>query len=425
LSTNYTNFARLFSFGGTNGATPSASLIEGTDGRLYGITTDGGLTNETFPQGLGLVFSLNKNGSDYKVLHYFRDDGVDGQKPGGALVEGRFGALYGTTSLGGHAGKGTIFKLNKNGHGYYILHHFQGGTKDGANPSGGLLRVAELPLKFQKIVSGAFARYSLAIAASLYGPASAEGPKGNGTIFRINETGKSYRTISTLVAPSGWAAAAPSRTLAQDKDGVLFGVAAAGFDPAGPFSAGKGGSIYEGSLFRFQKAGAGLSIDAADFVARSDILGFAGPVGPLLPASDGFLYGVAWNGPSSPYFGCIFRCSARGAWDVKVVHGFGVKNSTLGSSPAAGVVEGPDGYLYGTSSFTYNDFLTQDFGAGTVFKVSKNGSQFSTLKIFSGTDGASPGTKPLLASDGALYGTTNEGGDAGHGTIFVLYPGTR
>src|SRR5437867_5749949 len=107
--------------GDTNGARASAGLIEGTDGRLYGVTEEGGFASEAFPRGSGAVFSLNKDGSDYKVLHHFKADGRDGQNPQGQLVEGRYGALYGTTRDGGKYDKGTIFKLSKNGRGYYVI----------------------------------------------------------------------------------------------------------------------------------------------------------------------------------------------------------------------------------------------------------------------------------------------------------------
>src|SRR5438552_3372010 len=112
---DYTNYLRLFSFAGTNGANPYANLIEASDGKLYGTALEGGLTNAAFPKGAGTAFSLNKDGTEFKVLHYFGSSGTDGQNPFGALVEGRFGALYGTTRNGGVMDFGTIFKLDKEG----------------------------------------------------------------------------------------------------------------------------------------------------------------------------------------------------------------------------------------------------------------------------------------------------------------------
>ncbi len=58
-ATDYTNFARAFSFGSSNGAHPYANLIEASDGRLYGTTAYGGLTNDAFPNGMGTILGLN------------------------------------------------------------------------------------------------------------------------------------------------------------------------------------------------------------------------------------------------------------------------------------------------------------------------------------------------------------------------------
>src|SRR5206468_1724124 len=113
-------------------------FVEGDDGALYGTRQNDGSYKE------GSVFKLNKDGSGYRVLLSFsRTDGYYPQ----ALVEGSDGVLYGTTSFGGNggcvndldAGCGTIFKLNKDGSGYTILHHFNSTGGDGQVPFAGLV----------------------------------------------------------------------------------------------------------------------------------------------------------------------------------------------------------------------------------------------------------------------------------------------
>jgi uncharacterized repeat protein (TIGR03803 family) len=82
------------------------------------------------------------------------------------------------------------------------------------------------------------------------------------------------------------------------------------------------------------------------------------------------------------------------------------------SSPRGSVIEGPDGALYGvTESGGSNNF-------GTVYRVSKDGSVFTILKSFSGSDGRPSGR--LLTTNGFLYGTTDFGGVSNRGTIFRL-----
>jgi len=69
------------------------------------------------------------------------------------------------------------------------------------------------------------------------------------------------------------------------------------------------------------------------------------------------------------------------------------------ANPRASLVQGPDGNFYGT---------TQDGGSGgsgTVFKVTNNG-VLTTLVSFTGSNGANPSAALALGRDGALYGTT-------------------
>ncbi len=95
-----------------------------------------------------------------------------------------------------------------------------------------------------------------------------------------------------------------------------------------------------------------------------------------------------------------------------------------GSNPAAPLVQGTDGNLYGTTLYG------GAHGNGTVFKITLQG-QISTLYSFQGypVDGASPGGL-VLGSDGNFYGLTTYGGSArcndgygyGCGTIFSITP---
>lgn len=103
------NLIWVVSFNGTNGSNGGygipafleASLIQASDGNLYGVAPSGG----TF--GDGTVFQINTNGL-LAVLHSFQ--GSDGANPFG-LMQGRDGNLYGTTWEGGTDGGGTVFRL--------------------------------------------------------------------------------------------------------------------------------------------------------------------------------------------------------------------------------------------------------------------------------------------------------------------------
>ena len=143
------------------------------------------------------MFSLNKDGSNYKVLHHFKADGRDGQNPQGELVEGRYGALYGTTRDGGKYDKGTIFKLSKNRRGYYVIHHFEGGPHDGAHPQAGLIRIVPDSPGVGGIHTRPASRRRAQIA-TLYGTTFSGGAADVGTVFRIKETGQGYTILSSF-----------------------------------------------------------------------------------------------------------------------------------------------------------------------------------------------------------------------------------
>jgi uncharacterized repeat protein (TIGR03803 family) len=140
---------------------------------LYGTAAEGG----NF--GSGTVFKVNTDGTGFSILHNFAiadDDGLgdvtnsDGGYPKGNLVISG-NTVYGTASVGGTNGNGTVFKVNADNTGFALLHEFAEWTgNDGVNPNGGLL------------LSG----------NTLYGTAN-DGGSGNGTVFAIYTNGLGYQ----------------------------------------------------------------------------------------------------------------------------------------------------------------------------------------------------------------------------------------
>lgn len=134
----------------------------------------------------------------------------------------------------------------------------------------------------------------------------------------------------------------------------------------------------------------------------------ADPLAGLVQGSDGNFYGTALEGGSNSY-GSVFKMTANGA--VTGLHGFTGGND--GGYPYAGVVQGRDGKLYGTTvEFGANDF-------GTVFSLTTNGT-LAVLASFGYTNGGFPEGGIIQGADGKLYGTTYEGGSNGYGTVFCL-----
>ena len=121
----------LLEFDGTNGSSAySTPILSGNT--LFGVTYQGG-TN-----GGGNVFRINTDGQGYTNLYNFpRQSGANttGSNPydfGGLVLSGN--KLYGTTSVSGSGGQGTVFQLDTDGTGFSVLHSFQ--YTDGSQPFG-------------------------------------------------------------------------------------------------------------------------------------------------------------------------------------------------------------------------------------------------------------------------------------------------
>ena len=139
------------------------------------------------------------------------------------------------------------------------------------------------------------------------------------------------------------------------------------------------------------------------------------PDAALTQASNGALYGTTYSGGASNA-GSIFTLSTSGG-GYSILHSF---KSFVGDaqSPLGALLEGRDGMLYGT---TYSGGSA---GAGAIFKLAQTGANYSVWRGFmsSGGDGENPRGGLVLGSDGAFYGTTWDGGQAGVGTVFQIYP---
>jgi uncharacterized delta-60 repeat protein len=135
LQKNGTGFTVLQAFaGGTgNGGTLRRGLLLASDGALYGVTPTGGQNSK------GTVFRIQRDGTGFRLLVQFAANGTQGGIPQATLVEDADGVLYGGNTAFGALGGGTVFRLNKDGTAFGVMHHFRSGTADGNQMQGELV----------------------------------------------------------------------------------------------------------------------------------------------------------------------------------------------------------------------------------------------------------------------------------------------
>ena len=365
-------FRELYAFGYTDGAKPYAEVIEGSDGLLYGTTSTGGKYDA------GTVFKIDKDGTGFLSLHDFNGaaDGADGVAPHASLVEASDGMLYGTTLRGGSDDFGVIFTMNKNGSGFRKLHDFLDDGSDGLLPSAPLLEASDGVL------------YGTTLWGGVYDAL-------NGTIFKINRDGSGFEKLHDFNDDEDEDGIQPSVGLIEGSDGALYG------------GTNQGGAYFEGVVFKINKDGSGFKT-----LHHFNEADGANVYGPLLQGSDDALYGTTQFGGESN-FGTVFKINPDGS-GFETLHYF---NRSDGENPEAGLMEGPDGKLYGT---------TESGGkhdSGLIFKVEKDGTGFQRVHDFNHarlSDGDNPSAALVQGSDGNAYGTTSDGGPGGGGVVYRL-----
>ncbi len=324
--------------------------------------------------------------------------------------------LWGLTSFYGTGGAGTAFSLRADGSEFTVRKAFQA-------PFSGPGR---------NLVQGPDGNF--------YGTIGG-GSSGRGALFRVSPDGTGFAFIKTftdaegsvsprVLGPDGYfygPGGGPNGTSAFAKirpDGTDFTVLR---EFSGLFATG----LMRGSDGVFYGT-TGESSDPANVIYRinADGTGFAvikalssaegsNPSGNLVEGTDGFLYGTASQGGANRFYGSIFKIRPDGSefTVIKSYAGFGDDGAGIeGSSPQTGVVQGPDGSFYGTTAGGGSE------GDGTIFKINGDGTGFTLLKNITQAEGANPAVGGLLlAPDGNLYGTIYAGG-TGFGSIYKIAP---
>jgi uncharacterized repeat protein (TIGR03803 family) len=380
-------FTTLVAFHESNGGQPTASLVQGSDGNFYGTTSTGGLHSG------GTVFQMTPAGK-LTVLYNFcsRTDCNDGAGPGQLLLASD-GNAYGFTPTGGanchdlvSIGCGTIFKLTPKKN-LVTLYSFcaQTNCTDGWNPD-----------SLVQSTDGNF-----------YGTTFHGGPNGAGEAFKITPQG-AFTVLYGFCSQGG----------SNCTDGGL---------PENLMPAANGnfyGATYQGGTNNsdcgivFQMTPDGTLTTLHSFDANDGCYLHSG----LIQGSDGNLYGTTQEGGAPHSRGTVYQLTISGT--LTRMHSFCTETGCSdGDFPAAALVQGSDGNLYGTTRGSVAGSQTND---GTIFKITTGG-DLTTLHHFAYTDGAWPIAALIQAANGDFYGTTIFGGlakcSSSCGTVFSLSVG--
>jgi uncharacterized repeat protein (TIGR03803 family) len=365
-------FTSLYSFAGTDGASPKAGLVQATNGDLYGTTYLGGADND------GTVFKITPSGT-LTTLYGFAGYPTDGGNPDAGVVLATDGHLYGTTYEGEASDAGAVFEITPGG-GLKILYSFcsLSDCTDGYFPYAGLIQAA----------NGYF-----------YGTTYEGGTNNQGTIFSIITPSDKLTTLHSFdITTNPTDGIEPYAGLVQATDGNLYGTTYGG------------GSYLYGTVFKFTPV-----IDTVTTLHSFDVTDGYFPTAGLVQATDGNLYGTTFAGGANEE-GTVFKITPGGM--LTTLYSFCSQSGcTDGAYPWAGLVQATDGNLYGT---TYGGGTN---GQGTVFRITLGGS-LTKLYDFCSQSGCTDGDEPVAglvqATNGTLYGTTEEGGVNGKGTVFNL-----
>jgi uncharacterized repeat protein (TIGR03803 family) len=345
---------------------------------------------------------------------------TDGHFSRSGVVFDSVGNLYGTTQYGGGSancslGCGAVYEISPvSGGGWTetVLHTFTGGS-DGGDPYGGV------------VVDSAGNVYGTTSQGGNLS-ASACAPHGCGVVFELSPNGSGGWTETVLHAFSGERdGAAPWTGLILDSTGNLYGTTASGGNLTASLCAPYGCGV----VFELSPVSGGW---------KENVLhGFVGtdgwiPFGTLTFDSLGNLYGTTLQGRrtslcQSSGCGVVFELSpVTGGWHEKVLHSF---DGTDGSLIEGGVAFDSAGNLYGTAAYGGGPANGCDGeGCGTCFELSPTTHgpwTFTGLHVFSGVGadakfGYYPSGSLFPASDGSLYGVTDEGGSVLDGVAFKL-----
>ena len=330
--------------GCTDGVGPAGNLVQASNGDFYGVTNVGGANGD------GTIFRISASGAFQTLYSFCSQSGcADGSSPVSGLVQATNGELYGTTSQGGTAASGTIFKVTSGG-ALTTLYSFcsQSGCADGGSPQGKLIQGTD---------------------GNLYGTTFDDGANGfGGTVFKIT-LGGALTTIYSFCSQGGCTDGCyPQDGLIQAANGDFYGTT---------LECSVNG-FYSGNVFRLTPSGTLTPLYS--FCSLGGCTDGEYPNTALVQVGSGNFYGTTSSGGANAE-GTFFEMSPNGK--LATIYNFCPSGCTeAGYYPTDGPLLATNGTFYGTTH------AGGTYGAGTVFSLSIGLAPFVETTPTSGKVGA-------------------------------------
>jgi len=282
-----------FNFNGTNGQGPNGSLMQASNGLLYGATSEVAIGRH------GTLFKFNPlNDSLTTVVNF---DSANGSVPTGGLIQTSNGLIYGMTAEGGIYGFGTIFVFNPATDSLTTLISFI--PDSGGNPQGSLMQASN---------------------GLIYGMTAGGGIYYGGTLFSLNPLTNNYTTLVNLSSASG---VGPDGCLIQASNGKLYGITE------------NGGTYMDGALFEYDPI-----TDSLTELINFDGTNGNSPSGNLIQIPDGNMYGMTAFNNNAVTYGSMFEFNNL-TDSLTTIINFDNSNGDPGGS----LIQASNGKIYGTT----------------------------------------------------------------------------
>jgi uncharacterized repeat protein (TIGR03803 family) len=364
-------FKKLFDFDGDeHGSNPMGSLMQASDGMLYGMTRWGGENDH------GVIFRLDPESENFGVVFEFEGEHT-GRFPHGSLTEASNGRLYGLTPYGGSYNAGVLFEFDPVAENFNVKYEYTGGVDSGGGPFGSLSRAEN---------------------GKLYGVLQGYGYEME-LLFEFDPTTDTYKRLY-IDGPIPRENRVLMESVSPAANGNLYFLVYGNTNDIKSIN-----YLYE------------FNPDENEFTS---VLTFSGietgdfPNGSLVQGANNMLYGTTSTGGKYDR-GVIFEFDPVSFSFRKILD---FEKESRGGNPKAGMVLAQNSRLYGMTS---NGGL---YNKGVLFEFDPENSHYARLIDFDETNGANPEGGLVSAPDGKLYGTTRSGGEGNTGVLFEFDPAT-